>query len=104
MEGADPANAPGERKWVIEDDYRIEYFRSHISELKKAVEKDHVDLMGFLAWGPIDILSSQGTMKKRYGFIYVNRTDTDVKDMARAPKKSYFWFGDVIKTNAEDLG
>ncbi len=104
MEGADPANAPGQRKWVIEDDYRIEYFRSHISELKKAVEKDHVDLMGFLAWGPIDILSSQGTMKKRYGFIYVNRTDTDVKDMARAPKKSYFWFGDVIKTNAEDLG
>jgi 6-phospho-beta-glucosidase len=59
--------------------------------------------MGFLTWGPIDILSSQGEMKKRYGFIYVNRTDTDLKDLTRHKKKSYDWFKSVIASSGEDL-
>lgn len=88
---------------TVEDDYRIEYFREHLNQLKLAVQKDGVDLMGFLTWGPIDILSSQGEMKKRYGFIYVNRTDTDLKDLARYKKKSYDWFKRVIGSNGEEL-
>jgi 6-phospho-beta-glucosidase len=68
-----------------------------------AVSEDGVDLMGFLTWGPIDILSSQGEMKKRYGFIYVNRTDTELLDLARYPKKSYHWFKKVIASNGEEL-
>ncbi len=84
---------------TVEDDYRINYFKEHINQLKLAVTEDGVDLMGFLTWGPIDILSSQGEMKKRYGFIYVNRTDTDLKDMARYKKKSYDWFKKVITSN-----
>ncbi len=88
---------------TIEDDYRINYFREHIEQLKLAVSKDGVDLMGFLTWGPIDILSSQGEMRKRYGFIYVNRTDTDLKDLARYKKKSFYWFKQVIASNGEIL-
>lgn len=88
---------------TVEDDYRISYFRDHLKQLKLAVSEDGVDLMGFLTWGPIDILSSQGEMKKRYGFIYVNRTDTDLKDLARYKKKSYDWFKNVIANNGEDL-
>ncbi|GGA34818.1 glycoside hydrolase family 1 protein [Paenibacillus physcomitrellae] len=88
---------------TVEDDYRIDYFREHLNQLKLAVAEDGVDLMGFLTWGPIDILSSQGEMKKRYGFIYVNRTDTDLKDLKRYKKKSYDWFKQVISTNGEVL-
>jgi 6-phospho-beta-glucosidase len=88
---------------TVEDDYRISYLREHLEQLKLAVSEDGVDLMGFLTWGPIDILSSQGEMKKRYGFIYVNRTDTDLKDLARYPKKSYGWFKKVIASNGEYL-
>lgn len=84
---------------TVEDDYRINYFKEHINQLKLAVTEDGVDLMGFLTWGPIDILSSQGEMKKRYGFIYVNRTDTELKDMARYKKKSYDWYKKVITSN-----
>jgi 6-phospho-beta-glucosidase len=90
-------------KGTVEDDYRINYFREHLEQLKLAVSEDGVDLMGFLTWGPIDILSSQGEMKKRYGFIYVNRTDTDLKDLARYKKKSYRWFKQVIESNGEEL-
>ncbi len=88
---------------TVEDDYRIDYFKQHLEQLRYAVAEDGVDLMGFLTWGPIDILSSQGEMKKRYGFIYVNRSDTELKDLARYKKKSYDWFKKVISSNGEEL-
>ena len=87
----------------VDDQYRIDYLKSHLEQLRLAVTEDGVDSMGFLTWGPIDILSSQGEMKKRYGFIYVNRDETDLKDLKRSPKKSYEWFKKVIASNGESL-
>ncbi len=58
----------------IHDDYRIDYLRQHLDMMKKTVEAEHIDLMGYTAWGPIDIVSAgTGEMKKRYGFIYVDK-------------------------------
>lgn len=87
----------------IQDDYRIAYHRDHIQAMKDAVEKDGVDVLGYLGWGLIDILSSQGDMRKRYGVVYVNRENHDLKDLARVPKKSYNWLQKVIQTNGEDM-
>ena len=87
---------------TVEDDSRIDYVREHIRQCRLAVE-DGVDLMGYLYWGPIDILSSHGEMEKRYGFIYVNRSETDSKDLKRYKKKSFSWFRDVIRSNGEKL-
>lgn len=87
----------------VDDLYRIDYLREHIKALQAAVDEDGVDLMGFLTWGPIDLLSSRGEMRKRYGFIYVNRTDTDLRDLKRSKKRSYDWFRKVIDSNGEDL-
>lgn len=84
---------------TVEDEYRIEYFREHIQSMKRAMEVDGVDCFGFLTWGPIDILSSQGEMKKRYGFIYVNRDEVNLLDMARYKKRSFDWFSKVIQSN-----
>ena len=51
---------------VIEDDYRIDYLRSHIKEMIKAVEEDGVELWGYTTWGCIDLVSNgTGEMKKR---------------------------------------
>ena len=56
----------------INDDYRIEYLKDHIIQMKEAV-KDGVDLIGYTPWGCIDLVSaSTGEMEKRYGFIYVD--------------------------------
>ena len=30
-------------------------------------------------------------MRKRYGVVYVNRENHDLKDLRRVPKKSYAW-------------
>ena len=94
----DQVNENGE----IIDDYRIDYMRKHIQEMKLAIEEG-VDCRGYLSWGPVDILSSRAQMKKRYGFIYVNRDNDDLKDMRRIKKKSFHWFKHVIETNGEEL-
>ena len=90
---------------TVEDDYRIDYLRDHISQLKNAVIEDGVDLLGFLTWGPIDLLSSSGEMAKRYGFVYVNRgqTEDERRDLARYKKKSFYWFQKCIASNGEEL-
>lgn len=87
----------------IEDDYRIDYHRAHIKALQKAIKEDGVEVMGYLGWGLIDILSSQGDMEKRYGVVYVNRTNHDLRDMKRVPKKSYYWLKKVIHSNGQNL-
>ncbi|WP_202895078.1 glycoside hydrolase family 1 protein [Paenibacillus sp. 23TSA30-6] len=88
----------------IQDDNRIEYFQNHISEMKKAVCLDGVDLLGYTTWGCIDLVSSgTGEMKKRYGFIYVDLDDKGNGTLKRTKKKSFDWYKKVIRTNGEDL-
>ncbi|WP_315074592.1 glycoside hydrolase family 1 protein [uncultured Clostridium sp.] len=88
---------------TVEDDERIDYQRSHIEEMKKAITQDGVEVLGYLAWAPFDFLSSKKEMKKRYGFVYVNRTDEDLKDLNRYRKKSFYWYKKVIESNGENL-
>ena len=87
----------------IQDDYRIKYHRDHIQAMKDAIFEDGVEVIGYLGWGLIDIPSSSGNMDKRYGTVYVNRTNHDLLDMKRVPKKSYWWLKHVIATNGGDL-
>ena len=88
----------------IDDDYRIEYLRAHIREMKKAVAVDGVDLMGYTPWGCIDCVSfTTGEMKKRYGFIYVDKDNEGNGTLKRTPKKSFYWYRDVIISNGEQL-
>lgn len=87
----------------IHDPYRIDYLREHIAEMKKAVEEG-VNLMGYTPWGCIDLVSAgTGEMRKRYGFIYVDKHDDGTGTMARSRKDSFFWYKKVIESNGEDL-
>ena len=88
----------------IHDSYRIDYLRSHIEQMDKAINEDGVDLIGFTPWGCIDLVSaSTGEMAKRYGFIYVNYQDDGSGDGSRSRKDSFYWYQKVIATNGEDL-
>lgn len=89
---------------TIEDDYRIAYMREHIRAMIDAVTEDGVPLMGYTMWGPIDLVSaSTGEMSKRYGVIYVDRDDKGQGSLKRIPKKSFYWYKNVISTNGEKL-
>ncbi|MBR5340624.1 MAG: family 1 glycosylhydrolase [Erysipelotrichaceae bacterium] len=87
----------------IIDDYRIDYLRQHIIELKKAADQG-VDILGYTTWAPIDLISqSKGQMSKRYGFVYVDLDDEGNGSRKRIKKKSFDWYKKVIATNGEDL-
>ncbi len=88
----------------IEDNYRIKYLQKHIEQIKKAVIEDHVECFGYLTWAPIDLVSATtGEMKKRYGFIYVDKHDNGKGTLERKKKKSFYWYKNVIKSNGSEL-
>ncbi len=89
----------------VHDPYRIDYLRDHIRALKAAIEEDGVDIFGYTTWGGLDLVAfTTGQMRKRYGFIYVDRDDDGSGDLHRARKDSFFWYQRVIASNGEDLG
>lgn len=88
----------------IHDPYRVDFFRSHIQAMKDAVDIDGVDVMGYTTWAPIDIVSAgTGEMRKRYGFVYVDKDDEGNGSLKRSKKDSFAWYQKVIASNGEDL-
>lgn len=93
---------PDGTKTVL-DDYRINYLRDHLIQVGEAIE-DGVPVMGYTSWGCIDLVSaSTAELKKRYGFIYVDRNDDGTGTLNRYKKKSFDWYKNVIATNGESL-
>lgn len=88
----------------IHDPYRIEYLKAHIQAMKTCVEEDGVDLLGYTPWGCIDLVSAgTGEMKKRYGFIYVDKDNEGNGTLQRKKKDSFTWYQQVIMSNGETL-
>lgn len=97
------ANDVIEEDGSINDDYRIEYLKEHVKAMKEAII-DGVDLIGYTPWGCIDIVSaSTGEMKKRYGFIYVDKDNKGNGTLKRSKKKSFYWYKKVIESNGEEI-
>jgi 6-phospho-beta-glucosidase len=87
----------------VHDPYRIEYFRAHFQQMIQAIEEG-VDLMGYVSWAPIDLISSSSSqISKRYGFIYVDQDDLGRGSGKRYRKDSFFWYQKVIASNGADL-
>ena len=87
----------------IHDPYRVEFYREHLKQVKEAIY-DGVDVVGYYAWGPIDIVScSSCEMEKRYGFIYVDLDNSMHGSAKRSLKDSYAWMKQTIASNGENL-
>lgn len=86
----------------VHDGYRIEYIKAHLLAIHAAVN-DGVDVFGYNCWSIMDLLSSHQGFKKRYGLIFIDRTDFDVKDLKRIPKDSYYWYQQVIASNGASI-
>lgn len=86
----------------VHDPYRIEYLRQHIAQIQEAMT-DGATMLGYNPWSAIDLISTHEGIKKRYGFIYVDRDEFDLKTMKRYLKDSGTWYKKVIASNGEDL-
>jgi 6-phospho-beta-glucosidase len=86
---------------TVNDDYRIKYLNDHLVQISEAIE-DGVEIMGYTSWGCIDLVSmSTAELKKRYGYIYVDRNDDGTLERYR--KKSFYWYKTIIESNGKKL-
>jgi 6-phospho-beta-glucosidase len=88
---------------TVDDSYRIDYLNDHLIQVREALA-DGVNVIGYTTWGCIDLVSaSTAEMKKRYGFIYVDRNNDGTGTLARYKKKSFDWYQQVIASNGAIL-
>ncbi|WP_199726060.1 glycoside hydrolase family 1 protein [Leptotrichia sp. OH3620_COT-345] len=78
---------------IIEDDYRIDFYREHLTYLHKAIQEG-ANCFGYHTWTPIDCWSWTNAYKNRYGFISV-----DLPTQIKTIKKSGYWIKKVSETN-----
>lgn len=86
----------------VHDIYRIEYLRSHFKQAQLAIS-DGVDLMGYCPWAFMDLVSTHQGYGKRYGFVYVDREEDDLKSIERIKKDSFYWYMNVIQSNGTNM-
>ncbi len=68
----------------------------------KLAIKDGVNVIGYLTWAAMDLVSTtEGMMSKRYGFIYVDRNDDGSGTLQRTPKDSFYWYQALIKKESQ---
>lgn len=79
----------------IHDSYRIEFLKQHIHAMRLAIT-DGVRMIGYCPWAALDVVSTHQGYQKRYGFIYVDRDEFNLKEMKRYEKDSFYWYQKVI--------
>jgi 6-phospho-beta-glucosidase len=87
----------------IDDPFRVRYLEEHLKQVHEAI-LDGIPCIGYLWWGPIDVVSAgTGEMKKRYGFVYVDRFNDGHGTLERVKKNSYDRYKEIIESNGEAL-
>jgi Beta-glucosidase/6-phospho-beta-glucosidase/beta-galactosidase len=87
----------------IHDRERMEYLKAHVASMADALA-DGCELMGYTWWGPIDIVSAgTGEMKKRYGFVYVDKDNAGNGSGRRLKKDSFSYYQQIIASNGKEI-
>ena len=82
---------------LIHDLYRIDYLEQHFEQIDEAID-DGVDVIGYIMWGVIDIVSAGSCeMEKRYGVVYVDANNLGQGTYKRYKKDSFKWYHDFIE-------
>jgi len=77
----------------IVDKERIEYIKSHIIEMARAI-KDGVDICGYFVWSFMDNFEWTSGLSKRFGLVYV-----DYSTQKRIVKESGRWYSELCRNN-----
>ena len=82
---------------MIHDKQRIDFMKGYLDWLVKAYN-DGCNVKGYYAWSTTDCYSWINGYEKRYGLVYVDYEDENLR---RIPKDSYYWYRDYIKEHTE---
>lgn len=78
----------------LEDDDRIEYLKSHLTSISKAIKDDGCNVIGYTTWSIIDNFEWLRGYTEHFGLYAVNLTSPTKE---RTPKKSAGFMRGVIK-------
>jgi|TARA_B110000438_G_scaffold33744_1_gene33337 beta-glucosidase len=90
--GCSYGDAPNSEK-KINDQRRIDYHRSHLLEVKRAIV-DGVQCKGYFAWSLLDNFEWAQGFTQRFGLVWV-----DFETLERIPKESFYWYKNYITNN-----
>ena len=75
----------------LQDDFRVNFFKSYTNEVLKAIRLDEVEVMGHLAWTLMDNFEWGEGYTTPFGMFYVDHSGND-PELKRVPKESAkFW-------------
>jgi beta-glucosidase len=80
----------------VDDGDRVAYLREHLSGCRRAIA-DGVDLRGYFVWSLLDNFEWAYGYSRRFGIVHV-----DYATGTRVPKRSAYWYRDVIARHALD--
>ena len=86
----------------VHDPNRIAFLHDQIYQVGLAIAEG-CNVFGYCPWSFTDLLSTGNGMAKRYGLVFVNTTDTEIRDLRRIPKDSYYWYKTLIASNGTNL-
>ncbi|KAK9115940.1 hypothetical protein Sjap_014887 [Stephania japonica] len=75
---------------ALHDTTRINFYRSYLTELKKAIDEG-ANVIGYFAWSLLDNFEWKSGYTSRFGIVYV-----DYKTLRRYPKMSAYWFKTLL--------
>ncbi|KAK9106704.1 hypothetical protein Syun_022715 [Stephania yunnanensis] len=75
---------------ALHDTTRINFYRSYLIELKKAIDEG-ANVIGYFAWSLLDNFEWKSGYTSRFGIVYV-----DYKTLQRYPKMSAYWFKTLL--------
>ncbi|MBW4846131.1 MULTISPECIES: glycoside hydrolase family 1 protein [Clostridia] len=78
---------------MIQDDYRIEFYKEHLTWLHKGIEEGS-NCIGYHVWTFVDCWSWLNAYKNRYGLV-----ELDLENQKRTIKKSGYWYQELLKNN-----
>ena len=81
----------------VEDPGRIDYVRRHLLNLRQAAN-DGVDVAGYFYWSILDNFEWAFGYQQRFGLVHV-----DFETQKRTPKRSAYWYRDVINSGGDIL-
>ncbi|MCJ1248709.1 hypothetical protein MMC30_005928 [Trapelia coarctata] len=78
---------------LLEDGFRVEYYRGYVQAMVEAVREDGVDCRGYLAWSLMDNFEWADGYETRFGVTFVDYNG----GQKRYPKKSAMALGEIFE-------
>eukprot|EP00826_Nyctotherus_ovalis_P055424 TRINITY_DN7356_c0_g1_i8.p1 TRINITY_DN7356_c0_g1~~TRINITY_DN7356_c0_g1_i8.p1 ORF type:complete len:474 (+),score=121.06 TRINITY_DN7356_c0_g1_i8:45-1466(+) len=90
------ANKEPSEKEALNDQPRIDYLKSYLGQVEKAVDEG-MNVQGYFLWSLLDNFEWREGFTKRFGIVRVEFTDTPT----RTEKASYYWYADYIRSKTK---